>query len=217
LQYINSPSHTRYRCHQIGSSREKYQARIYKGNKEYNLGLFEVAADAALAYDTTHRLLKKITVSSNAGSEKEAMAAYEADSEATHWLDFDEEKAEEANRCVDNDKLNFEKPQNYREERELEINESKEVGTQKHKNSPSETTVKMVVRKEAIRVVKVVIGLDEGSKKKGRKAGKDGVIDDSMWESAAKVSYNTTEVLIRIILWSIATEHVKDTIWYPLD
>ena len=123
------------------------------------------------------------------------MAAYEADSEATHWLDFDEEKAKEANRCVDKDKLNFETPQNYREERELEINESKEVGTQKHKNSPSETTIKMVVRKEAIRVVKVVIGL-EGSKKRGRKAGKDGVIDDSMWESAAKVSYNTIEVLI---------------------
>jgi len=198
-------------ANQIGSSREKYQARIYKGNKEYNLGLFEVAADAALAYDTTHRLLKKITVSSNAGSEKEAMAAYDADSEATHWLDFDEEKAEEANSCVDKDKLNFEKPQNYREERELEINESKEASTQKHKNSPSETTVKMVVRKEAIRVVKVVIGLDEGSKKKGRKAGKDGVIDDSMWESAAKVSYNTTEVLIHIILCSIATEHVNDT------
>ena len=195
----------------IGSSREKYQARIYKGNKEYNLGLFEVAADAALAYDTTHRLLKKITVSSNAGSEKEAMAAYEADSEATHWLDFDEEKAEEANRCVDKDKLNFEKPQNYREERELEINESKEAGTQKHKNSPSETTVKMVVRKEAIRVVKVVIGLDEGSKKKGRKAGKDGVID-AMWESAAKVSYNTSGVLIHIILCSIAIEHVRVTI-----
>ena len=196
----------------IGSSREKYQARIYKRNKEYNLGLFEVAADAALAYDTAHRLLKKITVSSNAGSEKEAMAAYEADSEATHWLDFDEEKAEEANRCVDKDKLNFETPQNYREERELEINESKEAGTQKHKNSPSETTIKMVVRKEAIRVVKVVIGL-EGSKKRGRKAGKDGVIDDSMWESAAKVSYNTIEVLIHIILCSIATEHVKDTIF----
>ena len=193
----------------IGSSREKYQARIYKRNKEYNLGLFEVAADAALAYDTAHRLLKKITVSSNAGSEKEAMAAYEADSEATHWLDFDEEKAEEANRCVDKDKLNFETPQNYREERELEINESKEVGTQKHKNSPSETTIKMVVRKEAIRVVKVVIGLDEGSKKKGRKAGKDGVIE----ESAAKVSYITIEVLIHIILCSIATEHVKDTIF----
>ena len=42
------------------SNRVKFQSRIYKDNCEYNLGLFNLSTDAALAYDITHRLIAEI-------------------------------------------------------------------------------------------------------------------------------------------------------------
>ena len=42
------------------SNRVKFQSRIYKDNCEYSLGLFNLSADAALAYDITHRLIAEI-------------------------------------------------------------------------------------------------------------------------------------------------------------
>ena len=164
-----------------GASRDKYQARIYKGNKEYNLGLFEVAADAALAYDTAHRLVKKITsVTGGMGKEKETLAEYEADKDTPDWLDCDDEEAQVANGGLDPDKLNFIKPQDYRDERARELEESKDAGTQKHKNAPSINTVQMTVRKESIRVVKIIVGASDGgtnnyrARKGVRKPAKDG-------------------------------------------
>ncbi|KAL7461616.1 hypothetical protein ACHAXS_002034, partial [Conticribra weissflogii] len=45
--------------------RGKFQARIYKSNNEYNLGLYELAADAAFAYDTANRLFHTRTTKSD--------------------------------------------------------------------------------------------------------------------------------------------------------
>lgn len=57
----STPKSSKYVGVTFRPTRVKYQARIYKDNKEYNLGLFDVSADAALAYDITHRLMIEMT------------------------------------------------------------------------------------------------------------------------------------------------------------
>jgi len=150
------------------ASRDKYQARIYKGNKEYNLGLFDVAADAALAYDVAHRLVKKVTAEH--GKEVETLEAYEADKDAADWLDCGEDA--NANSGLDPDKLNFLRPLDLKAEREKELNESRVAGTSKHKNCPKLDKVRVIVRKEAIRVVKIIVGASDGGTNNYRRKGK---------------------------------------------
>ncbi|KAL3791267.1 hypothetical protein HJC23_000884 [Cyclotella cryptica] len=55
-----NPKSSKYVGVTFRPNRVKYQARIYKGNKEFNLGLFDLSADAALAYDITHRLITEV-------------------------------------------------------------------------------------------------------------------------------------------------------------
>mmetsp|Transcript_19181 Transcript_19181/g.40459 ORF Transcript_19181/g.40459 Transcript_19181/m.40459 type:complete len:633 (-) Transcript_19181:3227-5125(-) len=157
------------------ASRDKYQARIYKGNKEYNLGLFDVSADAALAYDVAHRLVKKISAAH--GKEKETLEAYESDKNAPDWLDYGEDA--NANSGLDPDKLNFLRPLDFKVEREKELNESQIAGTQKHENCPKLDELRVLVHKEAIRVVKIIVGaIDGGTNNYRRKSKKSAPMQD---------------------------------------
>ena len=165
----------------IGSSREKFQARIYKGNKEYNLGLFELATDAALAYDTTHRLIKHIadvasandnkghhttkttSTSITTNSDMQALRHYEDTADTIpHWIDLSENDALSANNN-DPTKLNFIIPSTYKAERTKELDESRLLlNYNKHNINaapPCIGTVKAVLRKEAIRVANMIIGV----------------------------------------------------------
>mmetsp|Transcript_40821 Transcript_40821/g.74736 ORF Transcript_40821/g.74736 Transcript_40821/m.74736 type:complete len:687 (-) Transcript_40821:201-2261(-) len=170
------------------ASRDKYQARIYKGNKEYNLGLFDVSADAALAYDVAHRLVKKISAAH--GKEKETLEAYESDKNAPDWLDYGEDA--NANSGLDPDKLNFLRPLDFKVEREKELNESQIAGTQKHENCPKLDELRVVVHKEAIRVVKIIVGAIDGGtnnyRRKSKKAAamQDGVLQDGTLKNPSK-------------------------------
>jgi len=170
------------------ASRDKYQARIYKGNKEYNLGLFDVAADAALAYDMAHRLVKKVT--SEPGKEKETLDAYEADKSAPDWLECgeDDDSIAKANAGLDPEKLNFLSPLNLKTEREKELSESELAATPKHRNCPKLEKIRVVVRKEAIRVVKIIIGASDGGTNNYRKKGKKarGTQDGSLGNPSKK-------------------------------
>mmetsp|Transcript_39879 Transcript_39879/g.83391 ORF Transcript_39879/g.83391 Transcript_39879/m.83391 type:complete len:668 (+) Transcript_39879:107-2110(+) len=170
------------------ASRDKYQARIYKGNKEYNLGLFDVSADAALAYDVAHRLVKKISAAH--GKEKETLEIYEADKNRSDWLEYGEDA--NANSGLDPDKLNFLRPLDYKVEREKELNESQIAGTQKHENCPKLDELRVVVHKEAIRVVKIIVGAIDGGtnnyrrKSKKQAAMQDGVLRDGTLKNPSK-------------------------------
>ena len=151
-----------------GSSRDKYEARIYKWNEEYYLGLFDIAADAALAYDVAHRLVKKI--SSAHGKEKSTLEAYENDKNAPDWIDYGDD--DNANSGLDPDKLNFLRPQDFKDEREKELNESKAAGKTKHENCPKLDELRVVVQKEAIRVVKIIVGSMQSGTNNYRRKGK---------------------------------------------
>lgn len=170
------------------ASRDKYQARIYKGNKEYNLGLFDVSADAALAYDVAHRLVKKISAAH--GKEKETLEIYEADKNRSDWLEYGEDA--NANSGLDPEKLNFLRPLDYKLEREKELNESQIAGTQKHENCPKLDELRVVVHKEAIRVVKIIVGAIDGGtnnyrrKSKKQAALQDGVLRDGTLKNPSK-------------------------------
>lgn len=173
-----------------GATRDKYQARIYKGNKEYNLGLFDVSADAALAYDVAHRLVTKIFAA--LGKEKEALETYESNEDAPDWLDYGDDAS--ANTGFDIDKLNFLRPLDFKVERERELEESRVVtGSQKHEYCPTLEELRGKVRKEAIRVVNIIVGaIDGGAKKyKGKRkksnaATKDGMAHEGAQDSASK-------------------------------
>jgi len=163
MQLINIAS---LYCYNTGASRDKYQSRIYKGNKEYNLGLFDVAADAALAYDVAHRLVKRVFAVS--GKEKETLAAYEAHKDALDWLDGKDTAS--ANKDMDPDKLNFWSPHEYKEARENEIKESEVADTRKHRNCPGMDELRFSIRRESIRIVRNLIDAsNEGNNNRRRK------------------------------------------------
>lgn len=170
-------------------SRDKYQARIYKGNKEYNLGLFDLSADAALAYDVAHRLVKKISAA--IGKEKEALELYEANKDAPDWLDYGDNA--DANNGLDPEKLNFLRPLDFKTEREKEFEESRAAGSQKHEHCPKLEELRGLVNKEAIRVMKIIVGTLEGGtnnyRRKSKKAGvatKEGAPQDKAAKNPPK-------------------------------
>lgn len=183
------------------ASRDKYQARIYKDNKEYNLGLFDIAADAALAYDVAHRLMKRITAS-NRGSgaaagaaaggsspgtgtgtgtgsgeqgsanveEKEALESRVSAEGKKDWFDYGD--AAGANDGLDSDRLNFLRPRDFRADRECEMDESRLTGNSKHKNCPAMDELRVIVRKESIRVTKIIVGASDGGTNNYRRKSK---------------------------------------------
>ncbi len=152
-----------------GPSRDKYQARIYKGNKEYSLGLYDLSCDAALGYDTAHRLVSKVVSARDHG--KEMLASLESDT--NYWLELSDEEITKSNdELVDPGKVNFPLPEDYKEERsrELDASRDKAHGTsRKHENAPDVPVINAAVRKEAIRVAQIVIGVAEGGSKNQRR------------------------------------------------
>jgi len=136
------------------------------------LGLFDVAADAALAYDVTHRLVKKITAPGMQGKEKEVLESYETDkNEFPDWLDFGEDGDE--NDGIDTKKLNFIRHRDYMNERVKEVNGNLSSGVKQYVNCPSSEDVRSIVRNVAIRVVKTMIGAIDGGTNNYRRRGKN--------------------------------------------
>jgi len=147
------------------SSRIKYQARIYKGNKEYNLGLFDVSADAALAYDAVHRLVKFI--SRDPSNQKESLKEYEENKSQTDWIDMSDEEAKVFD--SDKEKLNFLLPSEFMAARKKELIDRRMIlssDDNSRKSYPSLEELKLIVRKESIRIARVVLGASEGGSRR---------------------------------------------------
>ena len=157
-------------------TRVKYQARIYKGNKEYNLGLFDVSADAALAYDAAHRLVRN--VSKNPGKEMEFLKEYENQKDFVDWVDMDDQASKDT--ADDPDKLNFLVPSDFHIAREKELMDrlvTPDSGDDSKKipgPHPSLEELKLVIRKESIRIARVVIGVAEAGGPSSSKRKKGG-------------------------------------------
>lgn len=168
------------------------------------MGLFDVAADAALAYDVTHRLAKKVTSSQMQGTEKIILESYEADKkEFPHWLEFGE-TAEDENGGAETNKLNFSRQRDYMNDRVNEINDNLSSGAKQYVNCPTVEEVRSIVRSVAIRVVKTMIGAIDGGTSNNRRRGKkkkkslDGSILDNV--PSKKVSTNNERYKMIMLL-----------------
>jgi len=91
----------------------KYEAKV----RVHDLGLFDLACDAALAYDAAHR----ITAGGDDGDDDGNNALIANDAEeikyALNWLDHDDDQVEATSRSM----VNFAKPSQYREARQVEL------------------------------------------------------------------------------------------------
>lgn len=230
---LNALKSSRYVGVTFRPTRVKYQSRIYKDNKEYNLGLYDVSADAALAYDITHRLMvemlsvaedavKKSTTNGEEGDELEekgdgiespqgpTVAEGEIDSTnssplvqiqlhkldeleedpdapsaALDWLDGESIMDTTPSSDKDSESLNFHKPKAFFAARKKEIAKRKLTpclnppDDSTDKKTPGQGTypeifhLKLMIRKEAVRVAKAIIGggagisvEDDGKKRK---------------------------------------------------
>ncbi len=186
-----------------GSSRDKFQARIYKGNKEFNLGLFDVAADAALAYDVTHRLVKKITSSEMLGKEKETLESYEASKNIPpHWLEFGDTAVDESD-VTETNKLNFSTQRDYLNSRADEISDNSSSDGIKFLKCPIVEEVRSIIRSVAIRVTKTIIGAIDGGTNNYRKRCKskkismdEGSMTDKIPSKKVRSSYALYNTMI---------------------
>lgn len=86
------------------------------------------------------------------------------------WLDSGD--SADANNGLDPEKLNFLRPPDFRTERERELDESRAAETSKHENCPKLEEIRVIVRKEAIRVVKIIVGASDGGTNNYRRKGK---------------------------------------------
>ena len=104
------------------------------------------------------------TTSTTTNSDMQALRHYEDTADTTpHWIDLSENDALSANNNIDPTKLNFIIPSTYKAERTKELDESRLLlNYNKHNINaapPCIDTVKAVVRKEAIRVANMIIGV----------------------------------------------------------
>ena len=114
-----------------------YEAYISTGGKEYGLGKFHLAVDAALAYDMAYRF------SMFGFLDEEGLEAYEVDLDMPDWFEYGNE--DDANNYVDTDKLNFKRPQDFLDARDSYL---------KAQTKRSFERLRNVVRGEAIAFVK---------------------------------------------------------------
>ncbi|EED90539.1 predicted protein [Thalassiosira pseudonana CCMP1335] len=108
------------------SRRGKFQARIYKNNKEYNLGFYDLATDAAFVYDTAYRMF------SAEASQHPSVAAASAISEqnkprlletkaAKYVFDWLGIAKKDIKRGKISERINFLSPSDFRSSRAREI------------------------------------------------------------------------------------------------
>ncbi|KAK1734762.1 hypothetical protein QTG54_014635 [Skeletonema marinoi] len=158
--------------------RGKFQARIYKMNKEYNIGLFDLATDAAFAYDAAYRLFglkltqKKVSATTPFNNNDGKSDPFDSD-EANfvfNWLTYPDEAMMEVESP---ERMNFTCPSNYRAKRSEELASRllaqngealKEIGI------ISEADLVAKVRKEIISISKLAAAICPVQKMFGRRA-----------------------------------------------
>lgn len=166
--------------------RKKYQARMYRGSHEYNLGLFDLAADAALAYDAAHRIaggrgsstsstppLKASegggTRVSRGGSSSSMIADAEEIKYALDWIDCVDDMERPPGLPEDDPMhLNFLHPSDFRQAREKE-----KLARLKNNNSddevvfPSESDLKLRMKQEILNIAKAYVSQHQQAKTVG--------------------------------------------------
>ena len=166
-----SDLHKRYTGVTYRSRRKKYQARMYRGSYEYNLGLFDLAADAALAYDAAYRVAggKSNDPKNNAdtkgggnGSEEDSSSAMVTGAEeikyCLDWIDCADEM-ERPSGLSDDDPmhLNFLRPYEFRDARQKEIASRRATNHLNNDNVddlvvPTESDLKLRIKKEILNI-----------------------------------------------------------------
>ena len=164
------------------SRRKKFQARMYRGSYEYNLGLFDLAADAALAYDAAHRvaggrgsgpappsspkadvkLISKVGANSPETSDESSMVTgAEEIIYALDWIDC-ASGTERPSGLPEDDPmhLNFLRPSDFREAREKEISSHKANSSNDNNGDtvfPTELDLKLRIKKEILNIAKTYV------------------------------------------------------------
>lgn len=169
-----SDLHRRYIGVTYRSRRRKYQARMYRGSYEYNLGIFDLAADAALAYDAAYRVAGgKGSTSSNDpknnadtkggsnGSEEDSSAMVTGAEEIKYSLDWIDcaDEMERPSGLSDDDPmhLNFLRPSEFRDARQKEIASRRATNHLNNDNVddlvvPTESDLKLRIKKEILNI-----------------------------------------------------------------
>ena len=165
-----SDLHRRYIGVTYRSRRKKYQARMYRGSYEYNLGLFDLAADAALAYDAAYRVAggKSNDPKNNAdtkgggdGSEDDSSAMVTGAEEIKYSLDWIDcaDEMERPSGLSDDDPmhLNFLRPSEFRDARQKEIASRRATNPLNNDNVddlvvPTESDLKLRIKKEILNI-----------------------------------------------------------------
>ena len=166
----NKEESSRYIGVTYRSRRKKYQARMYRGSHEYNLGLFDLAADAALAYDAAHRVAGgKVSLSNvPSKSSKDGCAATSlADEEeikyALDWIDCADDMERPQGLAEDDPMhLNFLHPSDFRQAREREIFAYKDKNINSDSSEedvelPTESELKLRMKQEILNIAKTYV------------------------------------------------------------
>mmetsp|Transcript_8134 Transcript_8134/g.13394 ORF Transcript_8134/g.13394 Transcript_8134/m.13394 type:complete len:990 (-) Transcript_8134:52-3021(-) len=160
--------------------RGKFQARIYKMNKEYNIGLFDLATDAAFAYDAAYRLFglklaqKKLSATTlNNDGNSDPFDSEEANF-VFNWLTYPDEAMMEVESP---ERMNFTCPSNYRAKRSEELASRLLASTQEQNVEGlqeigiiSEADLVAKVRKEIISIAKLAAAICPVQKIFGKRA-----------------------------------------------
>ena len=178
---ITGDNSSRYIGVTFRSRRKKYQARMYRGSHEYNLGLFDLAADAALAYDAAHRVTGGRGLSSSnspspppstSGKGTHARGSIPDAEEIKYALDWIDcaDKIERPSGLPEDDPvhLNFLRPFDFRQAREKEISGHKDKN--KHSNNsddeivfPTESELKLRIKQEILNIAKAYVSQQAGN------------------------------------------------------
>ncbi|KAL7499511.1 hypothetical protein ACHAWT_008118 [Skeletonema menzelii] len=157
------------------SRRKKYQARMYRGSHEYNLGLFDLAADAALAYDAAHRVtggrgISSSTVpssppstTSKGGHARGSIPDAEEIKYALDWIDCADENERPSGLPEDDPvHLNFLRPSDFRQAREKEISRHRDKNKCSNNSDeelvfPTESDLKLRIKQEILNIAKTYV------------------------------------------------------------
>ena len=138
---------------------------MYRGSREYNLGLFDLASDAALAYDAAYRIAgSKVSredgEEDGEGAKTDLFTDIEQIKFALDWLDVADENTVQDG---DSSNINFKEPSQYRTARNQEI-EDNTSGKIDYPNFASidivkEEDLKVRIKKEILTLAKAYLAL----------------------------------------------------------